>query len=119
MEKPQSHTAESIGKRLALFRKKAGFTQLELAMKLGVSRSLIAEYEIDKRRLYSEILVKIADCLKVSSDEILGLKKNMNHESEPSLRFIKRLRKIEKLPETRKKEILKILDDLIFASEKQ
>ena len=105
--------------RLGILRKKAGLTQLELADKLNVSRSLIAEYERGTRRLHDEVLIKIAKLLKVSVDEILGLKNNKSNDIKPSLRFIKRLKKIENLPETRKKEILRIIDDLIYASEKK
>jgi transcriptional regulator with XRE-family HTH domain len=119
MDKENYYKTESIGNRLATFRKKAGFTQSELAMKLGVSRSLIAEYERDRRRLYDKVLIKLAKILNVSSDKILGLKKDMDYEHKPSLRFIKRLKKIEELPEVRKKEILRTLDDLIYASEKK
>jgi transcriptional regulator with XRE-family HTH domain len=110
---------ETIGQRLSKLRKSAGLTQQELADKLDISRSSLAEYERGRLRLHDDLLIKLTAILKVSADEILGVKKIKDKEDKPSLRFQKRLKEIEKLPEIRKKAILRTLDDLIFASEKK
>ena len=57
----------------------------------------------------------LANILRISSDELLGIKNN-NKNYEPSLRLMRRLVKIEKLPENKKKLILKTIDDLIRAN---
>lgn len=56
----------SFGSRLKEARKKAGFTQKALATKLGVSASMIAQYETGKRNPKKETLAKIASVLKLS-----------------------------------------------------
>jgi transcriptional regulator with XRE-family HTH domain len=105
-----------FGKRLSSLRKLKALTQTELATKIGISQSALTDYERGKLRLHDNLIVKISKILKISSDELLGIQNSYNLEILPSLRFLKRLNKIEKLPEPRKKTILRTIDDLIFAS---
>jgi len=110
---------ETIGKRLSRLRKEAGITQKELALKLNISRSAIAGYERGRLRLFDKMIIELSKILRKSTDEILGIKGNKNNDAQLSLRFLKRLKEIEKLPEVRKKAILRILDDMLLASEKK
>lgn len=50
----------TIGKKIQAFRKEKGLTQKELAQKLGVSASMIGQYETDIRRPKLETLEKIS-----------------------------------------------------------
>lgn len=108
---------ETFGKRLARLRKERGLSQTELSEKIGISQSTLTDYERDILRLHDSLIVKLSKILKVSSDELLGLKGTKDYKGNPSLRFLKRLKEIENLPEVRKKMIIRMLDDLIFASE--
>jgi len=65
---------ESLGHRIGLIRKKKGLTQQELADKIGISRSLLSNYEIDRNRLYDEMLIRLAIALDVSLDYLVGFK---------------------------------------------
>jgi len=110
-----TNTEETIGQRIARFRKLRGLTQKQLAEKIGIVQNLVSDYENGKLRLYDEMLAHFATTLKVSADELLGLKT----ESEPpalSLRFIKRLSIIETFSEAKKKHVLRTLDDSIKAT---
>ena len=106
---------ETIGQRLARIRKLRGLSQRDLAKKAGIARSIIADYERGKLRLNDKIIIELTNILKISSDELLGIKNN-NKNYEPSLRLMRRFIKIEKLPENKKKSILKTIDDLIRAN---
>jgi transcriptional regulator with XRE-family HTH domain len=108
---------ETIGQRLARLRKERGFTQNELAKKMGFVQALISEYERDKIRPFADILIRFAIALNVSLDEIVGLKENKEKHLQPNLRLIKRIHKIVKLPKSKQKYILKILDSLIDKAE--
>ena len=108
---------ETIGQRLARFRKERGLTQNALAEKMGFVQALISEYERDKIRPFADILIRFAIALNVSLDEIVGFKKNGKKHIQPSLRLMKRIYKIEKLPKTKQKYILKVLDELIKKTE--
>ena len=91
-------------------------TQQELADAIGIERILISDYERSRIRLYDELVAHFAKALHVSSDELLGLVKLDTDSEAPSLRLMKRVAEIEKLPEIKKKAILKTLDDLIRAN---
>ncbi len=102
---------ESIGKRLARLRKERGYTQKELAQKISMKQALISKYEKEKLRLSAEMLLRFSEALKVSADDILGLRPNKKERMpSPSLRILKRVQKIEKLPPSQQKAILKTLD---------
>lgn len=72
--KPLNISNESIGKRIARIRKSKKLTQEQLARKIGITRSRLSKYEIDRIRLYDEMVTRFAIALEVSADEILGLK---------------------------------------------
>ncbi|CAH2213196.1 helix-turn-helix domain-containing protein [Tepidibacter aestuarii] len=61
----------SLGNRLVELRKVLGFTQTELAKRLGISRGSLSMYEIDKREPDNNTLNKIADFFDVSTDYLL------------------------------------------------
>lgn len=60
-----------IGNRIKALRQEKELTQKELGAKLGVGASTIGMYEIGKRSLDNEILTRLSDFFKVSSDYIL------------------------------------------------
>lgn len=61
-----------FGKRIAELRKKQGLTQSELARSIGISRSALSLYEIEKREPDIETLNKFASLFSVSLDYLLG-----------------------------------------------
>ena len=62
----------TTGKRIQKARKEKGLTQKELGDKLGVSASMVAQYENDLRNPKIETAEKIAHVLDVTSDFLLG-----------------------------------------------
>lgn len=60
----------TTGKRIQRARKAAGLSQKELGEKLGVSASMIGQYENDLRIPKIETLQKIADALKVNLSDL-------------------------------------------------
>ena len=72
--KPLNISKETIGERIAKIRKEKGFTQLELAKEIGITRSHVSKYEIGWIRLYDEMLIRFALALDVSLDYLVGLK---------------------------------------------
>lgn len=108
---PINEEFEPIGERLARLRKERGYTQKELAQKISIKQALISKYEKEKLRLSAEMLLRFSEALKVSADDILGLRPNKKERRpSPSLRILKRVQKIEKLPPSQQKAILKTLD---------
>lgn len=61
-----------IGQKIQSCRKEKGWTQDELAKKMGISRATVAQYEAGKRKPKYETIVRFADALGTSADDLLG-----------------------------------------------
>ena len=73
-----------FSERLKELRKKANFTQVEVAEKLGISQPAYASWERGAKKPTQENLVKIAQILNVSVDYLVGnfSEENMNNKLE-------------------------------------
>jgi len=105
-----------IGRSLQTIRKRRGLTQQELGEKIGLTREAIAAYEAGRSHLMDTTLLNIADVLRVSINEILGLERKTAATPEINRRWAKRIAVIESLSESVKKHILRTLDDVIKAN---
>jgi transcriptional regulator with XRE-family HTH domain len=63
----------ALGQRLARLRNERGFTQVELAEKLGVAQPIVSDYERGRLRPHPDMLTRLAAALQISADELLGL----------------------------------------------
>jgi transcriptional regulator with XRE-family HTH domain len=104
---------ETMGQRIARLRKERGYTQAELAEKTGIIQALISDYERDKLRLHAEMVIRFAQALDVSTDELLGLRSNGKNGDKVSLRLLRRTKKIEELPSAQQKTLLKTIDTFL------
>ncbi len=115
---------ESVGQRIARLRKERGYTQNELAERIGTIQALVSDYERDKLRLNAEMAVRFAIALEVSTDELLGLhhgngkKRTKTNGRKASRRVLRRLEKIESLPTHQQTVLLKTIDTFIKAAGK-
>lgn len=107
---------KTTGERLAGIRKNKGFSQVQLAEKVGVIRTTIADYEAGRSRIYDEMITRLSIALEITPGELLGLSETIKNEENISLRYTKRIKEIEKLPEHKKRVILKMIDDSIKAN---
>ncbi len=62
-----------FGERLKQLRIEAGYSQLDLAQVLGLSRSAICYYEKSRRNPSTEIIVKISEFFNIPVDSLLEL----------------------------------------------
>lgn len=62
----------NTGDRIAELREAKGWTQEELASKLGITRAALSHYEKNRRKPDFEALKLLADCFDVSVDYIVG-----------------------------------------------
>ena len=108
----KERTLKGFGKRLVDIRQGLGLTQAELGEAVGVSKRVIAYYEQDDAQPPGAMLVDLARALGVSTDQLLGLKLPKEKRSPRNARLMKRLQKIEHLPPTERRVILKMLDSL-------
>lgn len=74
---PQIQYADdmSLAERIKDFRKQKGYTQVELAKKIGISRDLLSSYELGRIRIYDEMICRLSIALEISTDSLLGMEK--------------------------------------------
>jgi transcriptional regulator with XRE-family HTH domain len=101
---------ETFGRRLAKIRKSKGYTQVELATKLGIIQVMVSDYERDKLRPYHEMIVRLSKALEISTDELLGVKPFKSNAANISLKLLRRMQKIETLPPAKQKVLLQNID---------
>lgn len=105
-----------IGKRIAELRKKKGLTQTDLAHKIGITQSVISDYEVGRAHLNDEMIIRFSIALGCSADVLLGLKNYEFTNTGSSRKIIKRLKKIEKLSENDQKTLLKTIDNYLLGA---
>ena len=103
---------------MAKLRKEKALTQIELAELVGISQSALTDYERGKLRLHDKLILKIAEVLKITTDELLG-KKNNKTTNISSLRLSRRLKEIEKLAPADQKVLLRNIDLFIQSAKKK
>ena len=62
-----------FGKKLRELRISRGWTQSQLSLRLGVTKSVISAYETSLRYPSYDILIRIAALFSVSADYLLGI----------------------------------------------
>jgi len=105
MGKPRVH-----GRNLTRIRKDRGITQVELARELGLPQQTVSDYERGRLRLHDELLIKLAGILRVSTDELLGVKKPAATEPEVIRPFMRRLRNVHRLSRREQRALLTTID---------
>jgi transcriptional regulator with XRE-family HTH domain len=101
-----------LGKRLASFRKQAGFTQQSLADVMGMEQSVIASYEIARRRMPMSQVKRFSEVLNVS---ILDLIEERETKSKPgpTPKLNRQLSQISELPRSEQQLVSKLLERFI------
>lgn len=74
--------AQAIAQRVTALRKARGITQVELAARLEVSQALVSKLERSEVLIHAELLAQLAGIFKVSSDEMLGLRRGRARPAE-------------------------------------
>jgi transcriptional regulator with XRE-family HTH domain len=110
---PLDASGESIGQRVARVRKERGYTQVELAEKIGVIQSIVSAVERDVLKLSAEMAVRFARALEVTTDELLQPAGKSRGGTKPSRKVLRRLERIETLPRTQQTALLKTIDNAL------
>ena len=114
----KERTLTGFGERLTHLRKARGLTQTELGAKAGVSQRVIAYYEQDGAQPPGPMLIDLADAMKISVDELLGRTTPNAPPTDPkTARLMKRLQRIQELPQPDRQAVLKVLDALLVKHE--
>lgn len=101
---------ESLADRIQVLRKQLGLTQVELADKIGVSKSQFIRYESKGVQPPANIINKLADILNTSVDFLISGDKN--EKAKASLKnseLLQRFKEIDTLPEQEQNIIIKVI----------
>ncbi len=104
---------ETIAERVARMRREKGITQVEMAELLGVSQSVVSDYERGALRLHGELIAKVAEILGASADEILGLEVKAASKEQGAAtnrRLLRRIQQIDSLPKRDQEALLRTID---------
>jgi transcriptional regulator with XRE-family HTH domain len=106
---------ETLGQRLARLRKERGYTQVELAERIGIIQEIVSNYERDRLRMHAEMVARFAAALDVSADALLGLKpeRTNGRPAKLSRRVLRRLDQIQRLPAHQQKVLLTTIDTFL------
>lgn len=110
--RPPTKEATTFGKRLAAARRDAGFTQQELADRVGVTQRIVAYWERESVGLKAEQLVALATALGTSVDALLG-REAKPQRGGPSGRARRLFEQVGGLPRSQQTKILDTVETLI------
>lgn len=111
---PLDYGNETLGQRLARLRKQAGYTQIDFAKKVGITQVLVSAYETDRHQFSAEMAVRFALALDISTDELLHPKATKRKRlRKPSLKVVRRMEQIEKLPPLQQSTLLRTIDGFL------
>ena len=115
--RPPSKQASPLGQRIAQARQQSGLSQNGLAAKLGIGRSLLAQWERSSVALKSEQLLALADALGVSVDSFLGRDNAAKRGTGPTGKARAVFERVSQLPRATQQRILANVEDALTAYE--
>jgi transcriptional regulator with XRE-family HTH domain len=101
---------KAIGRRLREIRTRRHLTQVDLAGQLGMPQALLSDYERGRLRIHGGLIAALAHALRVSSDEILGLRPPKQNGISYDRRLLRRLEQIQRLPRGERQALVKTID---------
>jgi transcriptional regulator with XRE-family HTH domain len=105
----------ALGRRIAALRKERGYTQTELADRVGAIQVVVSNYERGKLRPHPDMLVRLANALRVSADELLGVQPPSQNGAPVSRRVLRRLQAIDRLPKRDQDALFRTIDAFLQA----
>ncbi|MFT8312566.1 MAG: helix-turn-helix transcriptional regulator [Sporolactobacillus sp.] len=89
----------TLGSRIRFLRDEKSVSQLEMARQLNISNAQLSRYESGDRKPDPEMIVQIADYLRVSTDYLLGRTEIINepaigYESAEDKELLKKMKSI-------------------------
>lgn len=111
--------SSAFGERLAELRAERGITQGQLAEAIGSSQRAISHYETVAEFPPTPVVVELAQVLKVSADELLGLKlppkAARSKEDAETRRLWKKFQQVLALPEKDRRAVIRLVNSLVAA----
>lgn len=110
---PRSQPENDFGQRLADLRKQKGFTQQQLAERVGVHAQQLKRYEAGSSQPTLDVIRNLAVSLGVTSDRLLFGKDERGPDDELRLQF----EAVSRFSAEEKKVLRSLLDSMILTHE--
>ena len=104
--------SQELGQRIATLRKQRGLTQTALGDALGLGQTVVASYEIGRRRVPASLLEPLAKALGVSVAELLEVEPDPGKRG-PVPKLQRQIELISRLPRTQQQFVSKFLDTVL------
>lgn len=103
----------ALGAHVSMLRKARGMTQAELARAIGVSQQAVFAYELGDRRISVLVLARIAKVFRVPVEELMQLSVPASvRKSRLSPRAERHAQRLQALPKTQQRFVIRIIDNL-------
>lgn len=102
----------TIAQRLVRLRKEAGLSQAQMAEKLGISQTVVSDYERGALRLHGELILKLSEILSVSADELLGRETN-KPKARPSGKVQQLFEEVTALPRRQQDKVVEFVSAFV------
>ncbi len=103
-----------LGQRIAKYRKVQNLTQVQLAKMLGIAQQTMAHYEGGSLRIAVALLKPVSEALEVSVENLLNETPiETKKKPGPSSKLQQQIEKIQRLPRTKQKFVMEMLDTVI------
>jgi transcriptional regulator with XRE-family HTH domain len=111
--KVHTTSSETFGQRLARLRKAAGYSQTDLAAEVGISRRMVAYYEVETDHPPTSLLPALCRALRVTADVLLGLDQSPKKERPSDARLWRRIKELEELSPRERRKVVDVIDALL------
>lgn len=105
--------AKNMGKNIRALRLEKGWTQQDLADKLGTTQKTITAYECGTRHPTAEKIPQISALFGITVNEIYGATFTRKNGKAKNPKLWKKFEQVENLPESDRRSIFRMIDGLL------
>jgi transcriptional regulator with XRE-family HTH domain len=113
-----NNESKNLGKNIRALRLEKGWTQRDLAAKLGTTQKTITAYECSTRHPTAEKIPAIAAIFGVTVNDLYGATFEKKNGKAKNPKLWKKFEQVEQLPDTDKRTVFRMIDGL-FAQKKK
>lgn len=114
--RPSNKTRPTFGARLHALREQAGLSQQQVAEALGLTQRAYAYWERNQVALRPEQIVRLAQILGVSVEELLSGEGEKLRRGGPTGRMRRVFDEVSALPRSRQQRIVTVVEDMLTAA---
>jgi transcriptional regulator with XRE-family HTH domain len=104
---------ETIAQKMVRLRKARGITQAQMAQLIGVSQPVVSDYERGALRMHGELIVKVAEILGVTADELLGCGSSQPQKTRAAGKVQKVFEDVARLPRRQQEKVVEFVSAFV------